>query len=287
MKTVTMASALALSLASTPALAARPWWVTVGADYSRDDNINRGPSGQTLSDTTAGAGVEAGWFGTTGARSGLRLRLRLDANRHGEFDRLDRTRIEAEASWRVRPGHGYTATRLSFDLVLAGEDWRSKLRDASVARLNLRAEKRLTTRLQGRLGLGYEQRNAREETFTLGNALLEGYLDYRLGRSGSLYLTVDGRLGEAVTSLDPAYYSGGYGKKIDYTAWVADDAFRPGWWAYRIDADTLIVGLGYNHAFNRSLSLDLLARTYRARPRQDGPDYTGSEVSAALFYRFQ
>ncbi len=287
MKTITTATTVALTLVCLEVQAARPWWLTVGADYSSDSNVNRGPSGQQLSDHAFGAGVEAGWFGTTGARSGLRLRLRLDSNRHAEFDRLDRTRIEAEASWRFRPGHGYTATRFSLDLALAGEDWRSELRDASVARLQLRADKRLTTRLQGRLGLGYEQRNAREETFSLGNALLEGYLDYRLGRGGSLYLTVDGRLGEAVTSLDPAYYRGGYGNRIDYTAWVADDAFRPGWWAYRIDADTLIVGLGYNHAFSRSLSLDLLARAYRAQPRDKGPDYSGSELSAALFYRFQ
>jgi len=147
------------------------------------------------------------------------------------------------------------------------------------------SDKRLTTRLRGRLGLGYEQRNAREETFSLDNALLEGYLDYRVGGKGSLYLNLDGRLGETVTSLDPAYYSGGYGG-IDYTAWVADDAFRPGWWAYRIDADTLILGLGYNHAFSRSLSLDLLARSYRAQPGKNGPDYSGNAFSAALFYRF-
>jgi len=281
------AGALLMVLLMAPAVqAGRPWWLGLNADYLSDDNINRGPAGQTLDDSAFGIGAEAGGFLTLGERSGLRVRLHVDANRHDTYDKLDRSRILAEASLRFRPGHGYTATRYALELGYAMEDWRSSLRDAGVTRIRLQAGGQTLVCLQGRLALGYESRKAEEETFSLDNTLLEGYLNYRLYPSGQLYLDLSARLGEAVSSLDPSTYGGGYGSRIRYTAWVADDAFLPGWWAYRIDADTGIVDLGFNHAFSRRLSLDLLARGYRTRPREDGPEYSGTAFSLALLYRY-
>jgi hypothetical protein len=113
-------------------------------------------------------------------------------------------------------------------------------------------------------------------------------LDYALAAKSTLYLGIEYRRGQSVSSALPELAFVDIAQAI-----VRDDAFDDGRGAYRLKAKTGIVTLGFSHGLKEDQSLDLSLRWVQSTAL-DKPTFPGAgtiryydtQVSVAYLLRF-
>jgi hypothetical protein len=275
-----------MALAALPAHADTGVRLRASAEAVWDDNVTRSSRDERLSDAFARINASA--------RAPVRLtehaRLVLDGGVGSElfarYSGLNRTIAEVRAELQYRPSGAYAAPTVALFIKQSGDWYASTLRDGWRGNAGLSVRKPLTDRIVVMGEAGYQWRNASSNVFDTREATLRAGLDYALARQHTLYLNLEYRDGDAITSSPPEPALAAI-KVVS----VRDDAFpdqvRN---AYRLKARTGLLTTGWNFALTDSQSLDVSFRTVYSRPKSqpDGQSifYVDHQLSAAYLVRF-
>lgn len=261
-----------------------------------ESNVNRAVSALAESDRVVELEGYAARSIALGAHSGFVTRFALRGEAHQTFDALDAISALGRFSWRYQPSLAYTG--VWFELNGSAEIRRhrdSAIRDGELLSLGVGLGKHFSDRVRGSLGVSVDRRYASEGTvFDLSQQRLTGTLDWRLSPSATLYGGASWIHGDQVVGWGPA--SGGstatayrYSGRSDwYGASARDPAFDSTgrlFSAYRAKADTAVLDLGLNWAFNGQTALDVSITRFDART-DNGPSYDGYAVRASVLHRF-
>lgn len=263
----------------------------LSADITYDDNVSRARGDDRLDDAfaTLSLGASLPW------QLSRNTRLMLGASAGAEkFDRtrgLDRTFGDIQAELQYRRSGWFDAP--IWGLFLRGGVDRfgnSELRDGYRTSAGVTFRQPATDRIFLFGALAYNQRDGRSKVFDTKDVSLRGNIDYALARRQTLYLGLEARSGDIVSTARSSLMF------LDIAdAVIQDDAFTDtARFAYRIEANTGIVTLGYNLALGERAALDLAYRGVYSRPKQQPPasvsseklSYTDNQAIASLLIRF-
>ena len=233
--------------------------------------------------------------------------LGVKANeRYGDLSHVDGG---VEASLHFKPVVGFDAPFYSIVARASSQIYNgSSIRNSVFLEAGANAGMRLTQDAVGRIGYGFEWREAFSgESFDTTAHRLFANVDYKLTRDWSLYARYDLRMGDTVSTATPTAAVIAAADKIEN-----DDAFGvsstvannlllgpgpgpgpgPGLlgnnrqrFAYRLQSTSHTGRVGLNYRLTRSMSLDLSAR-YRKTLGNNDIDYQALAFDGAFSYRF-
>ena len=159
------------------------------------------------------------------------------------------------------------------------------MRDSTLLTLSAEMNKWLTTTMNMTAGLQWRERDASSEVFDTSEARIFANLDTELSKRDLVYTTLAYIDGDVVSSASPTLDIINAADAIE-----PDDAFggiEANQFAYRIDAETWVVTLGYNRAMSRSWSLDFSARFVESESKKDSNiGYERQILRASILGRF-
>ncbi|MGD8376030.1 MAG: hypothetical protein PVF68_07810 [Acidobacteriota bacterium] len=257
---------------------------TIRAEVGYDDNV----TDATQEDDPLGAvsllvAPEGGWRWRAGKNGSLTLRGSLDVAVVFEYDRLSGADPGLELAWRRKTRLGADAPWFALSAAATYQAYRSEIRRGTEAEASFRFGHPATPRYTYRLEATAYRRDAESEAFTQDAWWLTFHNDIVVSRSGLLYVRYQYRQGQITSSAEP--------RRALILATspeerVPDDAF-PGRVAYRLDATTQVLRVGWNQALGDRKSLDL-SYEFRRSAADLGSrlDYDNNLVRVTYLYRF-
>jgi hypothetical protein len=270
-----------------------------------DDNVTRAPGWRDIEqDTITRLRADARYALDFSLNRGLILTGHVLDERYGDFDGLSGVQAGLEAEYRFRTRGGFGAPVYSFYISGVQADYETDIRDGDTLEYGLRVSRQFTDRIALAAGAAKSEREAEGRVFDLGQTRYFAHLDYRVPNLFQTYLAYYSIDGDAYTisSVSPAEYGAG----SFYDALERDPAFstlQPHW-AYRLDARTGVLRLGFNIGIGGNGAIDLSIDDIRSEARNPGsygytpgtPGYGGGGgrafaydttiVAAGYFYRF-
>ncbi len=278
----------ALVLLAAPFSAAQgasPLGLRAEAGLSADDNVNRASDkwgDDKRSDRIWNAGLSASWPAPTGEHTRVLLLGFAGEEKYATYDKLTHTYYGVQGEFQYRASGEFGAPTYGIVLRSSGEQYKSDLRDGFRYSAGLTVRKLLTDRISSFASLSVLRRDGRNAVFDTREYSARFNLDYSLSRTGTLYVSGDLRHGDAVSSGRAALAYIDVAKAI-----VADDAFESaGFFAYKVNANTLIGTLGYNVSFGAGQALDFSLRRAQAKVLGSDLRYTANQASLAYLIRF-
>ncbi|MFN0041499.1 MAG: hypothetical protein ACKVP2_18460 [Burkholderiales bacterium] len=259
-------------------------------DRTWDDNVSRAEGVDKFEDWFTGINVNASlpW------QIGERTRLVLNANAGGEifdeFKGLDRTYANLQGEFQFR-GSGEFGAPIWGVFLRQGADWyKSTLRDGYRGSFGLSVRKPWTDRIFVFGALASNLRDGRSKVFDTEEISLRGNLDYSLPARQTVYLGLELRKGDIVSTARPEL------KYFDIAdALILDDVFTDTTrFSYRLKALTTLFTLGYNVGLGERASVDLAYRYVYSTPDEQPPSnvspdkiyYVDNQIMASLLLRF-
>jgi|GEM_PF-929490 len=190
--------------------------------------------------------------------SNMTLGVRFGIEKFSTFDKLDSALIEANMKYGFAFSSAFSAPTYSLKLQLGTQEFESDMRDADFAGIGFEIGSQLTDRLFLVGGFKAQTRESRSQVFDTTEHQLFINADLNLSRRTLMYLTYSLLNGDLVSTATPRLVFINAAEIIepdDAYGGVAFDQF-----AYRLDATTQLVTLGYNHALRRGLTFDLSVR---------------------------
>jgi uncharacterized protein YhjY with autotransporter beta-barrel domain len=243
--------------------------VRVDASYTWDDNLPRAREARDkLADHVFGVNVSKGRIFRTSDHTRIVASVFGQAEELYEFTGLGRFSGGAQAELQYRGSGDFDA--ITFGLLgrVQGDYYQTDNRRGYRYSVALSARRSLTDRIEAFAALTGNARFAKSAVWDNKDYGAKLNLDYALGGpNGSLYLTGEYRRGDFVSSGRFALDS------IDIAeVFTPDDAFGPGYFAYRFDAKAWLGTLGYNRPLGPRDALDLSWRRVQVTPL-DRPTY--------------
>lgn len=206
-------------------------------------------------------------------------------NLHDTFGELDNTEIEINTRYRFALASGFSAPIYALSAKLGGLEYDSEMRDSTVLSLSAELNKWLTNTINMTAGIGLKQRESVSEVYDLSETRLFVNLDTNLSKTDLIYTTLTYITGDTVSSATPSLDIINAADAIE-----PDDAFGgidANQFAYRIEADTVVLTVGYNRIFTPDISFDLSARLVRSEAEADDSIYYERTIlRASLLGRF-
>jgi hypothetical protein len=281
-----IAAALVLA-AIVPAHAAEGWRYGLTGDVVHDDNATRGLYDGKKSDNIAVVEGSATRSWLLSPNSGTLFRAAARYSHFMDIDDISNLALIARGAWRYQPTRGYSAPW--FELagqaqVLQHAD--SELRDGTILTFEASVGSHITDRVRLSAGIGQDERSGDDTgVYDLSNTRFWGSFDYRLGARNALYARFTHQTGDQVFNVIPALGLG---------VWAPDPALTsvygaPGN-AYRVDATTQIIELGFNYPLLANQALDFSYTRISSKAEEgtaQGDKYNVNQVRATYLYRFQ
>lgn len=255
---------------------------------THDDNVNRGAGSQNeRSDNILSAGINLSQSFRLGESSGLLLRA---GGRHSEYARyhdLSNLVLTAEAIYRAQPVPGYSTP--VFDIALGVDQliYRdSDIRDGQIARLDAGLSSRLTDRIRVRAGAGLDKRWAKDgDVYDMSHRKLNLRLDYRLPSNSTITMGFSRIFGDQVFTAMPGPGLGPGPSYINSANAIDQDPVFGTSNAYRFDAISNHVSLGFNLPINSDNSLDISAELAEI-DADGGNNYRNKQLRFSWLHRF-
>jgi hypothetical protein len=254
-----------------------------------DNNIarSRGP-GNVLSDHIYNMNGAASFVQPLTENTRVRMVGTAGYEAFSRYSKLSRFFLSAEGELQYRPSAEFAAPTLSLFGRAAVDFYDSTLRDGYRYNLEGRVLQPLSDRVDFFGALGYNVRDGKSAVFDLQDWSARANFDYALAQKSTLYLGLEYRRGQSVSSALPELAFVDIAQKI-----VRDDAFDDGRGAYRLKAKTGIATLGVSHGLNEDQALDFSVR-YIQSTALDKPTFPGAgtiryydtQVSVAYLLRF-
>lgn len=191
----------------------------------------------------------------------------LTYNSYDTYDDLNNYEFEANTHYRFALTSGLTAPIYSLGARIGGIDSDSEMRDATVYSLSAELSKWLSTTINMTAGLGYSKQDSVSKVFDTSESHIFINFDAEVSRADLVYTTLTLMTGDKVSGATPTLDIVNVADEIepdDAFGGVADNQF-----AYRIDADSVVVALGYNRILTQGLSFDVSARYIYSEARDD------------------
>jgi hypothetical protein len=273
--------------ASTVALADATH-IGVEAGLQHESNIGRSEYDQDEQEDTAllvGASINRSV--RLNAISGLVARAGIQLNGQAHYDDLSVISGSGGLRYRIQPVPGFTMPWLEVSVGAERLQYRdSDIRDGWIGNLAIGGGKYFTDRLRMTAGWKGERRYAEDSrVFDLRNHGWQLGMDFRLTPRGSLYANASRIHGDQVSSAPQSSLSP---SPLQYAAQTRDEALSEHGTlrnAYRFDAITNSLEIGYNHAIRGNMALDISARYFDADAK-GGHTYEGYTARASLLYQF-
>jgi hypothetical protein len=262
--------------------------IGIEAALAHESNIGRAEYSRDVQEDTAfqaGANIRRSMRLTSNSGLVARAGIRLQEQAH--YDNLSLAAADAGVSYRIQPFLGYTAPWIDLSLGAERLGYRdSEIRDGWVNTLGVAAGKYFTDKLRMTAGWMAERRHAENSrVFDLRNHGWHLGIDFRLTPHGSLYAKATRIFGDQVSSTPQSSSSD---TPLRYSAQTPDAALSEhgdSRNAYRFDAVTNTMELGYNHAIRGNIAFDISARYFDA-DAEGGHTYHGYSARAGLLYQF-
>lgn len=288
-------AAVCLGACASPALSADdefqfpPLDYRVEASATYDTNIarSRGP-GNVLSDHIYNVNAAASFAHPLSENVRVRGIGTAGYEAFSRYSKLSRFFLSAEAELQYRPSAEFSAPTLSLFGRAAADFYESTLRDGYRYSIEGRILQPLTDVVDFFGALGYNVRDGKSKVFDLQDRSARVNFDYAVAAKSTLYLGLEYRRGQSVSSAKPELAFVDIAQAI-----VRDDAFDDGRAAYRLRAETGIVTLGFSHGLKEDHSLDVSLRWVQSTAL-DKPTFPGAgtiryhdtQVSVAYLLRF-
>ena len=261
----------------------------VEASAMYDTNIARSRgAGNVLSDHIYNVNAAASFVHPLSENSRVRLVGTAGYEAFSRYSKLSRFFLSAEGELQYRPSGEFAAPTLSLFGRAAVDFYDSTLRDGYRYSIEGRVLQPLTDVVDFFGAVGYNIRDGKSKVFDLQDWSGRVNFDYALAAKSTLYLGLEYRRGQSVSSALPELAFVDIAQAI-----VRDDAFDDGRGAYRLKAKTGIVTLGFSHGLKEDQSLDVSLR-YVQSTALDKPTFPGAgtiryydtQVSVAYLLRF-
>lgn len=201
------------------------------------------------------------------------------------FDDLNNLNFNVNAKYRFSTSAGFTSPVYSLGVKLGGIETESDMRDSSTFSASFDMNKWVTTTINMTTGLGYNLRESRSEVFDTSEGRAFINFDLNLTKRSLIYTTYTFIRGDIVSSATPRLAIINAAEVIE-----SDDAFggfTTNQFAYRLDAESQVLTLGYNHILTRSVSMDLSYRYIDSEAIEDDEIYYDRTIiRASLLGRF-
>lgn len=219
--------------------------------------------------------------------SGLVARAGFQLSEQAHYDDLSLATAQGGVRYRIQPFPGFTMPWLDIALGAERLAYRdSDIRDGWISNLSIGVGKYFTDRLRLTAGWMGERRHADDsKVFDLRNHGWQLGLDFKLRAQGSLYAKASRRYGDQVSSAPQSSLSPSPLRYEEQTPDKALSEHGKNRTAYRFDAVTNSIEIGYNHAVQGNLAFDISARYFDA-DAQGGHTYEGYSARAGLLYQF-
>ncbi len=251
--------------------------IGVEAGVTADDNVARGyGDGNVLTDQFAGLRLGKSLRLPVSTHTRLSLLGYAGYNGYFEYTGLSHAYAGVQGDFQYRPSAGFYAATYALSLRTAVEEYRSEARDGYRSSAEFSVRKPLTDQLQLFGALGYGWRDGKSVVFDTSEVALRVGADHAFSRRDTVYLGLEYRIGDIVSTGRPAL------AYVDIaTAIVPDDAFEDtARYAYKIDGRTWLLNLGYNRSFGTRHALDLSWRMANATP----DSVAGASAAAARIH---
>jgi hypothetical protein len=264
-----------------------PWHVGAEAFYTHDDNIGKSQwEADREKDASFTVTGNAGYTLDLSFFSALTLTATASNEEFMDFDGLSNTEAGLGADYRFQTRTGFSAPAYSVFVRVTGADYETDIRDGTTAELGGSVKRRFTGKLTGTLGMTASQRRADGAVFDLDRIRYFGNIDWRLSGRVAAYSTLSYIDGDVVSTATAN------GSNLPAIGWA--DAIEPdnafgglanNKFAYRLDAETVILRLGMNIALNRNASIDISVDELDSDAA--GPvEYELTAISVGGLYRF-
>jgi hypothetical protein len=261
----------------------------IEASYTSDNNVTRSSGADALRDRILGLRVSKGLMMPVSTRTRAVFQGFAGAEKFQTYTGLSHNFIGGQGDIQFRSSAEFAAATYGAFFRTQVEYYDSDLRDGYRYAYGLTVLKPITDRMQFFGAIQQNISDGKSVVFDTQSTSLRGNLDWSPGRSDTLYLGAEYRRGDIVSSGTQSL-----ARVNTADALVQDDAFTDkGYSAYRFQANTGLMTLGYNHAFAERHSLDISWRYARSKPLHPSGygsasdvRYTVSQLSLAYLMRF-
>ncbi len=265
------------------------------ASYTTDDNVTRAPSGDALRDRILGVRASASAAIPVSTRTRAVVQGFAGTQKFSTYTGLSNTFIGAQGDLAFRSSGEFGAATYGAFVRTAKEAYESNLRDGYRHAFGVTVIKPATDRIQFFGALARNISDGRSAVFDARNVSVRGSVDWSLGRWDTVFLGLERRSGDSVSTVsrnDPIRTLGFVNTATPNI--IQDDAFTDTTRdAYRLKASTLLATLGYNRAFGEGHALDISWRRAQSSVQNavapaSGSDlrYTVNQISVAYLGRF-
>lgn len=268
-------------------------WLDTGLSvgYTTDDNVTRGAGdGNVLSDQVLNIHLSEGLHFPVTSHSRLLLSGFAGFDAYQKYQGLSNNYLGAQGEFQYRVSGNFGSPTFGLYGRASIENYESKLRDSTRYVAGVSARKPLTDKIEVFGAVQYDYRDGNSAVFDDQDVAVRAHLDYRPAARHSVYLGVEYRDGDIVSTALPSLGYVNIGQAI-----VRDDAFTDTTrYAYRIDGTAWIGTLGYNYAFGERHAMDLSYRYASARPKNladvtvapSAVQYNVNQITLAYLVRF-
>jgi hypothetical protein len=287
-----MALAIAVALAAQASARAADLEFTpsrVEASFTSDSNVNRGSSGEAISDRFLGVRAGKGLVLPVSTHMRAVVQAFAGGEKFSANNGLSHGFVGAQGDLQYRSSGTFGAATYGAFLRTQAEFYESDLRDGYRHAYGITFLKPVTDRVQFLVTIQQNISDGKSTVFDTKSTTFRGFVDWSLGRLDTAYLGLEYRKGDTVSTGVQTL------ARINAAdAIVQDDAFNnPALFAYRFKAGTWLAAVGYNHAFSGGQSLDISWRYARSKPQQQPSsgsasdlEYVANQFSLAYLVRF-
>lgn len=273
----------ATATAAEAAQAGRPQVGPVQAEASLawDDNLTRASDAPArLGDRIASLVLSRGATLPLATHARAVFGASLFADKLARYEGLDRAGGGLSAELQYRRSSTFDAPTLALFGELAHDEYRADQRSGTRYTLGASVRQSWTDRIDAFAAFSFSRRDARDATFDTREHGLRLHLDYAAGRLGTFYAGAEHRRGDVVSTA--------WGYEAEYAhparAFSRDEAFGPGWFAYRLGGRTTLWTLGWSLPLGPGGALDLSWRQANSAVRI-AADPAGGYGAETLRYR--
>ena len=296
-----LASALAALALAGPAAAFEPWTFDAEFGAGYDSNPRNASMGEDEAQSSIRAGVGGGYETRFTPNTGLQLRASLAGEHNQDYDQLSHGRLDTRARLLFKPGGGFFVPLVAAWVGASGRDYGSGIRDSFDYRAGLYLVESITTRISARVEAQFAKRDSASRVFDTEEtafgvsvdwspaAWLTTYAAFRYGQ-GDLVVTARG--GEPSPKSYHLLYLEGPAAAIERDDAYPDDDDdsddtddSDDWLAYRLDATTQVITLGFNVPLTKDLALDVQGQSASAE-LDAGYSYDRTLGAVTLLLRF-
>lgn len=257
-----------LSFSSFQASALRdsPWSVDLLLSVANDDNLGRAEQERDkVADNQSQLNLELAYNWAVSRKMALTVRGFAESELHQEFQNLDKLGAGTGIIFRWQPSFGFTAPFYAFSASIQNDDYEFEQRDSTLIKSSIKASKRISDKITASIGLNYQQRDSEGSAYDVAHAGVFISADYFINREWLLFSQYSYRQGQTFSVAQNRFCNGLIATDIYPLVSYADaieideafnDQFCGNWLAYRIDADTQVLTLGFNRLLPWRMSVD-------------------------------